>query len=371
MTVLGVRGATVLGTNGTTWATTANAVDGTFGVNNATYATWTSATSGATAYIEISNFDFSAVPSNATLNSVTVYARQYVNHATRIPTIQFSLWDGATQIGSTQTVTASTTANTASATFNPTYAQLQSANLKVRVYFARAAVTQSQIAYVDYADITADYTVPALTSTLTDDFSGTLSQWSLANNSVIETGQAKITYVSGGSGDIESNVPYDLDSMFASVIPVNSGAQQTGLQAYVDASNYVEVYLTGTTLSARVITAGTPSTAGSVTYNATDHKWWKIVRAASTVTFHHSPNGIDWTQFASATPGFALNRIYVKIFAANGNGAEYAYVDNFNVVPNFPVVKVWNGSTWVAPVVWNGTAWVSPKVWNGTDWARS
>lgn len=41
--------------------------------------------------------------------------------------------------------------------------------------------------------------------------------------------------------------------------------------------------------------------------------------------------------------------------------------------PTDPVLKVWNGSSWVEkPVkVWNGSTWDAPsavKVWNGSSW---
>ena len=160
MATLAQRGSGTPATSGTTWTTTTNAVDGAAGTNPATYAVWTSTTSGATAYIEISGYSFASIPADATLNSISVSARHFENNITRIPTVAFQVYDGATTIGASQTCTVATTARNDTATRNPTIAQLKSATFKVRITATRAAVTQSATFNVDYIDVTADYTSP-------------------------------------------------------------------------------------------------------------------------------------------------------------------------------------------------------------------
>lgn len=158
MTTLAQRGSGTPVTNGTTWATTTNAVDGAAGSNPATYATWTSSTSGATAYIEVGNYSFAAIPDTATLNSVTVSLRHLVNNTGRYSTIRFQPYLGATPLGTIANATITVAAHNDQSTFVVTLAQLKGATFKVRATATRAAVTQSGVWSVDYIDVTADYT---------------------------------------------------------------------------------------------------------------------------------------------------------------------------------------------------------------------
>lgn len=157
MAILADRGTGTPVTSGTTWASTTNAVDGATGTTPNTYATWTSSTSAAVGYIEVTGYDFSTILDTSTLNSVTVTLRHAENQTTRISTVTFQPYDGATPIGSAFTATKSSTVRNDSTTFTVTLAQLKSANFKVRATATRAAVTQSSIWSVDHLEVTADY----------------------------------------------------------------------------------------------------------------------------------------------------------------------------------------------------------------------
>jgi PKD repeat protein len=166
MPTLNVRANTVGTTNGTTWAATANAVDGTFGTNNATYATWTNAVSGATGYIELGfgTLISSVIPANAVIDSITVTLRQLVNNTSRITAVNFQVYDGATQIGANTTCVLATAARSDSGTYTPTRAQVVSSTFKVRVNGTHGANTQSGILSIDYVDVAINYTVPPVAS---------------------------------------------------------------------------------------------------------------------------------------------------------------------------------------------------------------
>jgi hypothetical protein len=163
MTVINARASAVDATNGATWASTASAIDGTYGTVSATYATWTSSVSDATGYIELGGFDFSSIPSGSTINTFTVNLRHLVNNTTRISNVTFQPFDGSA-IGSAFVVTRSTTAATATTTFTVTEAQLKSAAFTIRVGVTHNTSTQSGILSVDYVDVSVDYTAPATTT---------------------------------------------------------------------------------------------------------------------------------------------------------------------------------------------------------------
>lgn len=159
MVALAVRGPTVGTTTGTTWASTANAVDGVVGVNNATYATYTNAVASAVGTIEISGFNFaSSIGALDTLNSVSVSLRHFENNTGRFASVRFQAFDGGTAIGTATTCTLATAARNDVATVPATLAQVRSSTFKITVTITGAASTQSRIESIDYVDVTADYT---------------------------------------------------------------------------------------------------------------------------------------------------------------------------------------------------------------------
>jgi hypothetical protein len=158
MVALAKRGSGTPVTSGTTWTAVTSAVDGTPPANPATYAVWTSSASGATAFIEVSGYDFSAIEDTATLNSVTISLRHFENNTTRIATVTLQAYLGATPVGTALTCTRATAARSDSTTVAVTLAQLKGGTFKVRATATRAAVTQSATFNVDQIDVTADYT---------------------------------------------------------------------------------------------------------------------------------------------------------------------------------------------------------------------
>lgn len=159
MATLNARASVVAATTNTTWSTTANAVDGAFGVNNATYSVWTNTTANAVGTIELGfGSQFAAIPAGSIINSVEVTLRHLESQTTRLANVQFQPWDGATAIGSIFTATRATSARSDTTTFNPTLAQLQSATFKVRVTATRFNGTQAGTFSIDYVDVVVDYT---------------------------------------------------------------------------------------------------------------------------------------------------------------------------------------------------------------------
>jgi hypothetical protein len=154
------RGASVIGTTGTTWANTPNVLDGAVDSNPATYATWTNAASGGAGSIDV-GFAFAAdIPVDATLTNITVLIRHLVSNVARFASVTFQPYDGTTAIGALKTGTLTNAAHNDAQVFNPTLAQLRSANFKVRVNITRAAVTQSAVFSLDHVQVDVNY-VPA------------------------------------------------------------------------------------------------------------------------------------------------------------------------------------------------------------------
>jgi PKD repeat protein len=168
---LNARASVVAATTNTTWATTANAVDGAFGVNSATYSVWTNTTANAVGTIELGfGSAFAGIPAGSVITNVAVTLRQLVSNATRVPTVTYQPFDGTTAIGTAAAATISTTAVSNTANFTPTLAQLKSATFKVRVSATRFNGTQAGTFSIDYVDVVVTYTpVPVANFTISDD----------------------------------------------------------------------------------------------------------------------------------------------------------------------------------------------------------
>ena len=155
------------GTSG--WASTVDAtLTANINADDTSYAIWTkpSGTGQTSSGLEAYGFDTSSVPSNATINSVTVSWIGFNSNTSRLGAPTYQLWDGTSaQIGSTQTGTnATSTSTTNSFTFTGvSYSQL--ANLRVRIYGKGGTTSTSGTFSVDYVTINVDYTKASVTAT--------------------------------------------------------------------------------------------------------------------------------------------------------------------------------------------------------------
>lgn len=145
--------------SGASWASTANAYDG----SATTYATLTTTTAGSHV-VDITGYAFAGVVSaGSTLSSVVVNVSQYVASATRWnnPTVQ--AYVGSTAIGSATTLTERTTAGNEDVTLTGvTLADVLSADFKVR-FTANKSGTTSSVQNLGWANVTVTFTVPSVT----------------------------------------------------------------------------------------------------------------------------------------------------------------------------------------------------------------
>lgn len=255
------------GSGGTTYAT----VNLTTGASAKTYAFW--------------KFDCSTIPSNATINSVTCYAKAYVSNtnSNRVATRQVNLYSAA-NTGSTKG-TAQTVSNSASVLTIPggTWTRSQLDNCYVGLYGVRGTNTSytSTTYYFRFygADLLVNYTVngTAYEITATSTYAG--ATVSPATQEVINGESAvvqiypddlnKITVEDNGT-DVTSQLQY--------VVPTPGTQTFTGIPTSYDATNsvYDGIYTGATsdglapnTSTSRfcVYVAQTANAEGKLTYN--------------------------------------------------------------------------------------------------------
>jgi hypothetical protein len=138
MTILRVRASTFTPSGDPTWASNANAVD----AGDGTYATWTSTVRRGTTTGVFAGFDFSSIPANSPINSVSAELRHYESNITNLPTVTV---DG-------------TAVTVATAVRVDAVALAASLPSSVNVVWTRGNTTTSTTAYVDWLDLIVDYT---------------------------------------------------------------------------------------------------------------------------------------------------------------------------------------------------------------------
>lgn len=142
----------------TGWTNPTNAYD----AGTATFASWASVTANQTNTIYLTGYNFlgAGLPSTAGLNSVTFTVKQYVSAANRMnaPTVRAYL--GATPLGTTTTLTNSTqTTNSQTVTITGVaISDLLDSTFQVQLVATHYNGTISGTQFLDYIDVTVDYT---------------------------------------------------------------------------------------------------------------------------------------------------------------------------------------------------------------------
>lgn len=124
--------------------------------------------SGAETYVYM-RFDFSAIPENATITSVSATAKGYVSttNSSRVTTRQMQLCTGTTLKGSALTMSTSTSAQTFSSPGTWTRAELQSAGVRYYVKRGTSNTTSSYNLRIYGAEMTVNYSWQETTYTIT------------------------------------------------------------------------------------------------------------------------------------------------------------------------------------------------------------
>src|SRR5512139_261662 len=193
---------------------------------------------------------------------------------------------------------------------------------------------------VHYDSITAtDYVFPKI-ETLTDSFttedSTKWDNWADSNVAVV-AGRAQITCTNSYPFLLSKNW-YSLQesASFCEVAQrpnVGNGTTDLYLEVYVAEQNSAYMQVQDSSLYFGETVNNTPNTT-SVTYNATDHRWWRIRESAGTIYWDTSPDGNNWTNRRNKAVGLYYGRIRCR-FLCGYYGTEpdpgVAIIDNFNV----------------------------------------
>jgi beta-mannanase len=331
-----------------TWATTANATGSTAG----TYATWTSTTANATASLDLSGYDFSAIPDGSTINSVTVSWRHNVSTTTPMNPSQSQAYVGATTIGTLQTGTESTTLTTNTYTIPATLEQLKNSGFKIRFTGRRVNSTTSGIARLDWTSVAVDYTEPAPKAKLATAALTTWTGQSLftlpAASHVVVDGKLNITTAAAYPTTI-TTAAYDLTESYfyadMGAIPSRTSYNfEIYLSVYIGGTtdaNSASVMWTADKITARRMVGGTAQDSTELTYNPVAHRYFRIRHSGATLYWETSPDAQTWTVLRSeATPwGGVINTVYGVFRSGNWGGATPEVTAQVGAVNTVPAAK--------------------------------
>lgn len=183
-----------------------------------------------------------------------------------------------------------------------------------------------------------------LIQTLTDNFndnSFNTSLWtSYGNGTVLEQNQRlEITGVelTVSNTGLYADLNYNLIGSFLSW-------EMHSLVLYTNSSYYGGIYtptdehiifgVTGTTLSAIYRKNGVDTTQATTTYNATNHRWFRIREASGTVFWETSADGVTWNAFTSVANPISLLWVWTEQFLSYTNPSTQPsfILDNINTL---------------------------------------
>lgn len=191
----------------------------------------------------------------------------------------------------------------------------------------------------------------ANTQTLRDDFEDNgrdNAKWGNAYSSVTtfaETGGTVVFTLANGTAGSNyagyNSFPnaYDFTGSYiaalVSTVPNVATSAQVGMKVYLDGSNILQFVEFNGTLHFQKTVAGVNSDVASVTYSATNHRWWRLRENGGTTYWDTSPDGRSWNQQTSLANPFAVTSVTVEFFAGTFQSEASpgtAVFDNFNYI---------------------------------------
>ena len=360
---------------GTNWTNSSNALD----PNDSTFAAWANTSANAVGTITLNGYNGQTAmggvqPPSIDQVQATIY--HYVTNTTRVSAATAQLFSGLTPIGTTVTLTrTTTTTNSQTITFPavPTWAQCT--DLRIEIKYTRFNGTQAGTANVDAAGMVISYTpslvehfgtanlagVGQLTTAATVPLSGLqdnfddntidTGKWSNNAGTVSEVGgRARVTAGTGWSS-YGSRSTYTMDSLALRVFPPAVGGSEAYaaviLRSAGQAGNTNVLMMADTaagTLTMTTRTAGSYDVGSAIiTYDSTAHAWWRIRRSGASLLFETAPedgtgNPGTWTQHNSqTTPAWIdASDFGVTLEAHRDAGSDFAEFDGVNTAANVP-----------------------------------
>jgi hypothetical protein len=376
--------ATTINTSGQgTFTNTANATD----AGSSTYMSHTSTVSSGVGTMVLGGMSFPSVVEGDESLAVKVEIRFYVSLVARFASVTVQPFDGATPIGSPQTLTLNTSAYVWTIQFPVTSSQVKSSSFSVKVVATKAATTSSGTFYLDYIEAKVSY--PVKPDTISDSFDTGIdtniwsippqgTTWDSVNKRVdMLYGVANSSWIqplddvdlSAGSWTVKLTHNAPVGATFAPYFSLRVGSVTPRYALFVIKMTTGLLEFSNSNASNSLVTT-------SVTYDPVAHAYLRFRGEGSTLYWDTSPDALTWTNQRTDTALFPLSALEIKVYQASG-GTYHMYLDDVNIslTPRSGRPKVWSGTAWDAKPskVWNGTANVEKptKAWTGTEWRPS
>ena len=223
--------------------------------SNTTYAqvNWKTG-SNAETYVYL-RFDFSGIPSNATINSVSASAKAYVNttNSSRVTSRQMQLATGTTLKGSALTISNSTSVQSFSSVGSWTRSELQSAGVRFYVKRGTSNTTSTYNLRLYGASMIVNYTWQETTYEIT--VSNSTSVTVTADPSEVISGESSLIKADSISGITIKDNGTDVTSQFTQMTDPSESYSVTNIGTYgftLNGSGYYQSNNKGVSKSAAV-----------------------------------------------------------------------------------------------------------------------
>ena len=350
-----------------TWATSTNVY-----TSNDTYATNTGSVQNTEYPMEIGGFNFSALLPGDTLigTTVTVEAKTGTNNRAQI---KVELMDGTTVLATRALANLSASDVNYTLAATPTLAQLQSANLKVRVTNKRI-VSQASTTSVDYVKIDVEIVNPKI-DTFTDTFDtlDTPTKWTVFGTTPTATaGRLQVQFSGTAWSGVQSANLYTLAESSAHLQLWPQSVAVTGRSSIfrlqkIGGTDWIGFGVIG--FEPLLVMFLKENSVGDDTsinpYDPVEHAWLRVRLVGTTAYWDTSRNGITWTNRRTRTVDptkFGSLQLELSAGQSPDSGASTVYYDNLNITPSNPKTStlVDTFDTQIDPATWS--------TWGGTVW---
>lgn len=176
---------------------------------------------------------------------------------------------------------------------------------------------------------------PVLSETFsTDNYFGPL--WA-TQPGPIYAGRLHLTTTAGYTGVLTSAAAYNLTNrslMVHAPVVCAAASGEMWIQIGADDNNRVMIGKGGASMVLRIVIVSVVDDQ-YVTYNATDHKWWRLRLTGTLLEWQTSPDGGNWTTLRSATSGYPdLSNGIIQLVTGHytaGDPDEVVEFDNVNL----------------------------------------
>lgn len=186
--------------------------------------------------------------------------------------------------------------------------------------------------------------LPAKAETIVDNFATQdTGKWTFSGAAAVSGGQLTMPVNTGYPDFITSVANYDLtdSAVFVQVPTVSNqgnGTTETILELGIDSNNRINALYSNNNLQAREIVGGV-SDNQNITWDATNHKWWRIRESGGVIFWDTSPDGDTWTNQRSLNRTMAVTNLYIRLqtgYYGTEPSPGTAAFDNVNTVPSAP-----------------------------------